>query len=148
MIGLSYLEFSHLFSRKKGIFALLSVIMEKIVNFLVVGLGGAIGSMLRYGVTLLGMTLHISGNITTFTVNILGSFLIGVLSGCSRDCLQLLLTVGLCGGFTTFSTFSMQNVRMIQDGKIGMAAVYAVSTVLVCIAMAWLGYRTANRFLC
>lgn len=116
--------------------------MDKLLNFLVVGLGGAAGSMLRYGVTLLGSSLNLSGNVATFAVNIFGSFLIGLLTGCCKEgTLLLLLTVGLCGGFTTFSTFSMQNVRMLQDGKIGMAAVYIISTVAVCILMAWLGYR-------
>lgn len=116
--------------------------MDKLVNFLIVGLGGAAGSMLRYVVTLLGSTLNLSGNVATFSVNILGSFLIGLLTGCCKEgTLLLLLTVGLCGGFTTFSTFSMQNVRMLQEGKIGMAAIYILATVIVCILMAWLGYR-------
>lgn len=59
----------------------------------------------------------------------------------TMDKLMNFLTVGLCGGFTTFSTFSMQNVRMLQDGKIGMAAIYIIATVIVCIIMASLGYR-------
>ncbi|MDO5443291.1 MAG: fluoride efflux transporter CrcB [Bacteroidia bacterium] len=116
--------------------------MDKLLNFLMVGLGGAVGSMLRYGATLLGSALNLSGNVATFSVNILGSFLIGLLTGCCKEgTLLLLLTVGLCGGFTTFSTFSMQNVRMLQDGKIGIAVVYILATVIVCIIMAWLGYR-------
>lgn len=107
-----------------------------------VGLGGAVGSMLRYGMTLLCAALNFSGNVATFGVNILGSFLIGLFTGCcSEGSLFLLLTVGLCGGFTTFSTFSMQNVRMLQEGKVGMAAIYIIVTVIVCVAMAWLGYR-------
>lgn len=117
-------------------------IMEKLLNFFLVGLGGALGSMLRYGMTLICAALNLSGNAATLGVNILGSFLIGLFTGCCKDgSLLLLLTVGLCGGFTTFSTFSMQNVRLLQDGKIGLAAVYIISTVLACIVMAWLGYK-------
>lgn len=116
--------------------------MVKLVNFLMVGLGGAAGSMLRYGITILGSALGISGNTATFFVNTLGSFLIGLLTGCCRqETLLLLLTVGLCGGFTTFSTFSMQNVRMLQEGRVGMAVTYILLTVFVCILMAWLGFR-------
>lgn len=116
--------------------------MDKIVNFFLVGLGGALGSMLRYGMTLICAALNLSGNAATLGVNILGSFLIGFFTGCCKDgSLLLLLTVGLCGGFTTFSTFSMQNVRLLQDGKIGLAAIYIISTVVVCILMAWLGYK-------
>lgn len=119
--------------------------MDKIVNFLMVGLGGAAGSMLRYGMTLLCSALSLSGNVATFGVNIIGSFLIGLFTGCcSEGSLLLLLTVGLCGGFTTFSTFSMQNVRMLQEGRMGMAAIYIVATVVVCLAMAWLGYRLGH----
>ena len=116
--------------------------MDKLVNFLMVGLGGAAGSMLRYGMTLLCSALSLSGNVATFVVNILGSFLLGLFTGCCREgSLLLLLTVGLCGGFTTFSTFSMQNVRMLQEGRIGTALIYILATIIVCIAMAWLGYR-------
>ena len=123
-------------------FALQFSEMVKLVNFLIVGLGGAAGSMLRYGVTMLGSTLGISGNTATFFANTLGSFLIGLLTGCCRqETLLLLLTVGLCGGFTTFSTFSMQNVRMLQEGRVGMAVTYIILTVFVCIIMAWLGFR-------
>lgn len=117
-------------------------IMDKLVNFFLIGLGGALGSMLRYGMTLICAALNLSGNAATLGVNILGSFLIGLFTGCCKDgSLLLLLTVGLCGGFTTFSTFSMQNVRLLQDGKIGLAAVYIISTVAACIVMAWLGYK-------
>lgn len=116
--------------------------MDKLVNFLVVGLGGAAGSMLRYGVTLLCAALNISGNVATFLVNVFGSFLIGLLSGCCKEgTLLLLLTVGLCGGFTTFSTFSLQNVRMLQEGRTAAALLYIIATVAVCIIMAWLGRR-------
>lgn len=119
--------------------------MDKLVNFLMVGLGGAAGSILRYGMTLLCSALNLSGNVATFGVNILGSFLIGLFSGCCREgSLLLLLTVGLCGGFTTFSTFSFQNVRMLQEGRIGAASIYIVVTVIVCVAMAWLGYRLSQ----
>ena len=119
--------------------------MDKLVNFLMVGLGGAAGSILRYGMTLLCSALNLSGNVATFGVNILGSFLIGLFSSCCREgSLLLLLTVGLCGGFTTFSTFSFQNVRMLQEGRIGAASIYIVATVIVCVAMAWLGYRLSQ----
>lgn len=119
--------------------------MDKLVNFLMVGLGGAAGSMLRYGMTLLFSALNLSGNVATFGVNIFGSFLIGLFSGCCREgSLLLLLTVGFCGGFTTFSTFSFQNVRMLQEGRIGAASIYIVVTVIVCVAMTWLGYRLSQ----
>ncbi len=115
--------------------------MDKMVNLLVVGLGGAVGSMLRYGMTLLFAFLNLSGNLATFSVNVIGSFLIGILTGvCREGMLLLLLTVGLCGGFTTFSTFSLQSVRLIQAGKLCEAALYIIGTFVICVIAAWLGY--------
>lgn len=115
-------------------------------NFLAVGVGGAIGAMLRYGMTVLGAWLHLSSNISTFLVNVIGSFVMGMLVSCCEQGTWLLLaTVGLCGGFTTFSTFSMQSVNLIQDGKWGQAALYISLTVIVCILMAWLGCMAGQR---
>lgn len=120
--------------------------MEKLVNFLMVGLGGALGSMLRYGVTLLFSALNWSGNLATLAVNVAGSFAIGYLTGSVKPgTLLLLLTVGLCGGFTTFSTFSLQSVRLFQDGKIGAAALYIAGTLLLCVLFAALGWWLADR---
>ena len=116
--------------------------MDKLINYLTVGLGGAAGSMLRYGVSLLFASLHLSGNLVTFSVNVIGSFFIGILTGCCKEgTLLLLLTVGLCGGFTTFSTFSLQSVRLLQSGNLWEAALYIIGTLVVCVAAAWLGYQ-------
>ncbi|MCQ2142250.1 MAG: fluoride efflux transporter CrcB [Bacteroidales bacterium] len=120
--------------------------MEKLANFLAVGLGGAIGSMMRYGITLMCAALSWSGNIGTMMVNVIGSFAIGFLSGSVKEgTLLLLLTVGLCGGFTTFSTFSLQSVRLFQDGKIGALVLYVLGSVILCILAAALGYFLAGR---
>ena len=131
---------------KMSKFALQFSEMVKLVNFLMVGLGGAAGSMLRYVVTMLGSALGISGNTATFFANTLGSFLIGLLTGCCRqETLLLLLTVGLCGGFTTFSTFSMQSVTLLERGRYGMAAVYIAGTLLLCLLCCWVGYRLGTK---
>lgn len=109
-------------------------------NFLFVGLGGAIGSMLRYGVNLLGAYFSLTALIPTFLVNCLGSFLIGLFAASlSKDSVMLFCTVGLCGGFTTFSTFSSQSMDLLQNGKIATASVYIVLTLLICILGSCLG---------
>ena len=111
-----------------------------IKNILLVGIGGALGAMLRYAVTLLCNAVSWSGNIGTFIVNVAGSFAMGLLVSCfEQSPLLLMATVGICGGFTTFSTFSMQSVTLLQQGKYGAAAIYIFGTVLVCIAFAALG---------
>lgn len=124
-------------------------------SFLLVGLGGALGAMCRYGITLLFNLLNINrlaaadaasyaallkGSAGTFATNSLGCLLMGLfVSLCPAGSWQLMLTVGLCGGFTTYSTFSMQSVTMLQQGRYGLAAIYILGTVLCCITFAALG---------
>ena len=122
--------------------------MEKIYDFLIVGLGGAAGSMMRYGVTLLFAALGWPGTFATMSVSIAGSFVIGCLTACLTDSSALLfLTIGLCGGFTTFSTFSMQSVRLFQDGKFFPLILYVAGTVVLCIVLACLGYILGKNYL-
>lgn len=115
-------------------------------QFLVVGLGGALGSMMRYGITLLVAVTAWSPLWGTLAANTLGSFLIGLcVSACSQGSWQLFLTVGLCGGFTTFSTFSTQNLNLLQDGRWGLALAYMLGTMLICLFVTWLGYGVGNK---
>lgn len=115
--------------------------MHNLLNILAVGLGGALGSMLRYGLTLIWALAGWSGTFSTLCANVVGSFAIGVLSGrLSEGTLMLLLTVGLCGGFTTFSTFSLQTVKFFQEGRIGAGVLYVAASVIACILFAALGW--------
>jgi len=117
-----------------------------IKNFLLVGLGGAVGAILRYGVTLLFNFLNWSSNLGTFLTNIIGSFAMGLLVGAfSQSPALLMATVGICGGFTTYSTFSMQSVTLLQEGKYALAALYVLGTVIACIAFAFFGYLLAQK---
>lgn len=115
-------------------------------NFLAAGLGGAIGAMLRYGICVLCLYIHWSSYWATFIVNVIGSLVLGMLvSNCNQGSMYLLATVGICGGFTTFSTFSVQSLSLIQEGRWGMAALYISGTLIVCIFCAWLGYITGQK---
>lgn len=117
-----------------------------IKNFIVVGIGGAIGAMLRYGMTVLGIHMHWSSNLSTFLVNTIGSFVMGLLvSGYEQGTWMMMATVGICGGFTTFSTFSLQSVNLLQEGKWWQAVLYILGTLLVCILMAWMGYFAGQK---
>ncbi len=100
-------------------------------NFLLVGAGGAAGSMARYGVGYVFSKLTTSSfPLATFTINVVGSLLIGILFGLSarNQWLQmggmLLLASGFCGGFTTFSTFALENVSLMQKGQFLIPFIY------------------------
>ncbi len=118
-------------------------------NFLLVGLGGAIGSMLRYGISILYSFKHFPA--ATFTVNILGSFFIGIIMAISiKDETffsnwKLFLATGICGGFTTFSAFSAENVQLLQNGKIFSALIYTTLSILLGIVAAWIGFKLINN---
>ena len=117
-----------------------------IKNIILVGLGGATGAMLRYGITLLFTFMHWSTNIGTLLTNIIGSFVMGMLVNAFEQSPMLLFaTVGLCGGFTTFSTFSMQSVTLIQQARYGAATLYIAGTMLLCVGCAALGCLAAKK---
>jgi fluoride exporter len=115
-----------------------------IKNLLLVGLGGSIGSMARYAASL--MIKSKSFPFATLSVNIIGSFIIGLVFAISikensiSDNWKLFLTTGICGGFTTFSALSLENVELLQNGKIGMAVTYILLSVVLGILAAFLGY--------
>ena len=120
--------------------------MEIIRNILAVGAGSFIGGVGRYLVSLAIKGIGKGFPWATLTVNLLGCLLIGLLWGLlSRNATEstswgLFLTVGLCGGFTTFSTFSKEALTMLQAVQIGGFATYVVVSVLAGIALATLGY--------
>jgi CrcB protein len=115
---------------------------------LVVGLGGFIGSTLRY--KLGGFVLHHSTSwrlpLSTLAINLSGCFVIGVLAALAerRDLFstdaRLFLFTGLLGGYTTFSAFGFEGVNLLRRGEFFVAALYAVLSVLGGFAAVWLGH--------
>lgn len=115
--------------------------MNILKSFLLVAVGGAVGSMLRYAFTLMANITLISGQWATLAVNIIGSFLIGLLTACCQtQTWALLLIVGLCGGFTTYSTFSLQTLLLIKEGQVGLGLLYAFGTLALCLAFTYIGW--------
>lgn len=123
------------------------------LNILAVFLGGGIGACLRYLTGICCVILFkINLPIATFLINIIGCFLIGFLYIIfvekiqSTNPLKLLLTVGFCGGLTTFSTFSAELFEMIQNQQFLHASLYAVLSVIIgCVAVYFGG--SCARFL-
>jgi len=120
-------------------------------NFLLVGLGGAAGSMARYGVSYIFSKLTTATfPLATFSINVIGSFLIGVLFGLSarNQWLQaggmLLLASGFCGGFTTFSTFALENVSLMQKGQAVVAILYTGLSVIIGLLLCRVGIWLTN----
>jgi len=115
-------------------------------NIFLVGLGGLIGSVARYLVAVLFAGQFTSSfPIATFTVNIVGCFIIGILFALSdRGNIlspewRVFLTTGFCGGFTTFSTFSYESIKLIQDGEFFYLGLYVALSVVVGFAATYLG---------
>jgi CrcB protein len=109
------------------------------MSFLFVAIGGALGSVLRYFLSLV-IPKAAGFPWPTFVANILGCLCIGIFSGLFLKCgslspnLKLFLVTGFCGGFTTFSTFANENLALLQSGKIGMFAIYALSSFAIGVA--------------
>lgn len=125
--------------------------MTLLLNCLCVGAGGFIGSIFRY---LLGL-LPIGGDsgfpYTTLLVNVVGALFIGfIVSYFSRTFapdhqLLLFLRVGLCGGFTTFSAFSLETMQLFQNGEGMIAAVYIALSIILCLVAVFSGEYLANQ---
>ncbi len=115
-------------------------------NLILVMLGGAIGAAFRYQVgRVAAERLGDSFPWGTFGVNLVGSLLMGLLAGVvaqggrTSEPLLLFAGIGVLGGFTTFSAFSLETARMIERGEFGSAAAYAVSSVVAGVTMLFVG---------
>ena len=118
------------------------------IPVILVALGGALGSVARYGVNVWTMRAFGPGfPWGTLAVNLLGGLLMGVLVGmlargtASQENWRLLLGVGVLGGFTTFSAFSLDTVTMLQRGDLGLAALYILVSVIGSVAALFAGLQ-------
>ena len=122
-----------------------------IKNFLIVGLGGAAGSILRYAVQKFFQTQSAAAFPTgTLLVNVAGCLLIGILWGMvTRSLLwneemKLLLMTGFCGGFTTFSAFTLEGIGLLKENKTALFFVYLTASVVGGLLATFIGIRIAK----
>lgn len=120
-------------------------------EILLIGFGGFIGSVARYFVSKLNLTIDFfSIPLGTLFVNILGSLLLGFLTGIVVKSpiltveWRLFLMVGICGGFTTFSTFTSENMMLLHNGQFLSAAVYTGLSLLLGFIAVFVGYASSN----
>ena len=121
------------------------------INYLLVALGSALGGMARYACS--GLSVRLLGEAFpwgTLFVNLTGSLLIGALAAMLPDDgrvlfvpdARALLIVGLCGGFTTFSAFSMDVINLMRNGEWAPALGYMIASVVLCVLGAAFAYFT------
>ncbi len=116
-----------------------------------VGAGGFIGAVCRYLIGMIPLKERCTFPIKTFMINIAGSFLIGIVAALAikTDSLDsrtvLFLKVGICGGFTTFSSFALETADLIKDGKLYLAVVYTVLSVTLGVLAVFAGQGIVGK---
>ena len=123
-------------------------------RFLLVCIGGALGSGARYLVAVWAASaLPIAYPMGTTIVNVAGSFLLALVTDLSlrfdvvSPDLRLFLTTGICGGFTTYSTFNWEAYRLVEDRAFALAATYVLGTLVACGVAAILGVLASRGFM-
>lgn len=107
------------------------------LNCLFVGIGGFLGSVCRYLIGLIPVETEHNFPVKTLVINVAGAFLIGVIAALAAKNksispqLILMLKVGICGGFTTFSTFAYETADLMKGGNTALALVYVISSMVL-----------------
>lgn len=123
--------------------------MGTVTTWLAVAVGGALGSLARFWLAAI-MTMLTGPRFPwgTLFINVLGSFIIGLVAGLTavparvgmHPDVRVFLMVGICGGFTTFSAFSLQTLELLQSGEVASALGYIAGSVLFCLIAVWAGW--------
>jgi CrcB protein len=131
---------------------LFAITAEELRMTAAIGVGGAAGTLARYGVGGLAQRLSATFPVSTLLINVVGSFLLGflmrwLLGTAASPELRAALTIGFCGGFTTFSTFSYETARLMESGSWARAGTYVALSVLGSLLATFAGFVVAARVL-
>jgi CrcB protein len=130
--------------------------MQMLTQYLIIGAGGALGSMLRFGLgSVIDTNLQKGGSVFswgTIVVNITGCFVIGFIYMISAvegriylgSFTRQFIMIGILGGYTTFSSFGLQTFQLAQDGQWGSAVANVLLSVVLCLVGVWLGAALAG----
>lgn len=120
-------------------------------NIILVGAGGFIGSVARYFLSKINLYYDfLSIPLGTLSVNVIGSFIIGFLAGVSAKSdiisadMRLFLMVGICGGFTTFSSFTNENLALMHNGQFLSIFLYTALSIILGFLAVYFGYISSN----
>lgn len=120
------------------------------VECMIVGAGGFIGAVCRYLIGLIPLEQGSVFPVKTFAINVLGSFVIGVIAAlAAKDSwldpqIVLFLKVGICGGFTTFSSFALETADMLKSGSEATAVLYVSLSMVIGVAAVFVGQWVVN----
>jgi len=123
------------------------------MDYILVGLGGALGSVARYWCS--GLVARLFGETFpwgTLIVNVLGSFIIGLVAALSAvegrflipANARIFIMLGICGGYTTFSSFSLQTLNLMRDGEWVSSGANVMSSVALCMVAVWIGHMAGS----
>jgi CrcB protein len=123
-------------------------------NCLIVMFGGALGTLARYAISVLALPVSRQLPLGTIAINITGSFIIGLFGTLTlahgrfpvSDNVRLFVMIGLCGGYTTFSSFSLQTFDLMRSGAMVRAMINIVASVALCVAATACGHLIAAHF--
>ena len=119
-------------------------------HYLLVAAGGALGAMARYWVYNAGLFSGQKSAVVTFLINVTGSLLIGMMyvvvseRALLPDAWRSLVSIGLLGAFTTYSTYSLDALQLLQQGMVSTALLYLLGTMVVCLLAAYAGVQLAR----